>query len=255
MLFDIIADVRGRLPRLRQQSADLRVAALAREPARDFVAALTGPDLSVIAEIKRASPSRGSIDADLDPAALAAEYERGGASAVSVLTEPRFFQGSPDDLRLVRATVAVPVLRKDFILDPVQIWEARACGADAVLLIVAALDEQALAGLLAETRLAGMEALVEVHDAGEVDVAGAAGARVIGVNNRDLSTFEVDLATAERLAPLLGEDVVTVAESGIRDRADAARMRAAGYDAVLVGESLVRAGDARALVAGLRESG
>ena len=252
MLPQIIADVRRDLPALRQRADELQAAALRQGPARDFAAALKAPGLSVIAEIKRASPSRGPIDPDLNPPALAAEYQRGGAACISVLTEPRHFLGSLDDLLQVREAVRVPVLRKDFILDPVQIWEARAVGADAVLLIVAALDDQTLVDLLAETHLAGMEALVEVHNEDEVDRAGAAGARVIGVNNRDLASFEVDLGTAERLAARIDGEAVTVAESGIWSPADARRMQAAGYDAVLVGESLVRAADPVALLTGLR---
>lgn len=252
MLPQIIADVRRDLPALRPRADELQAAALRQEPARDFVAALKAPGLSVIAEIKRASPSRGPIDPDLDPPALAAVYQRGGAASISVLTEPRHFLGSLDDLLRVREAVRVPVIRKDFILDPVQIWEARAVGADAVLLIVAALDDQTLIDLLTETHLAGMAALVEVHNEDEVDRAGAAGARVIGVNNRDLASFEVDLGTAERLAARIDGEAVTVAESGIWSPADARRMQAAGYDAVLVGESLVRAADPAALLAGLR---
>ncbi len=192
--------------------------------------------------MKRRSPSRGVIDAALNPASLAGEYERGGAAAISVLTEPAFFDGSLRDLATVRTSVSVPVLRKDFILDEAQVWEARAAGADAILLIVAALEPEALASLLAVSRSAGMEPLVEVHTKDEVEVALDAGARIVGVNNRDLTTFEIDLATAESLRPQLGE-VIAVAESGIWSARDADRMRAAGYDAVLVGESLVRSGD------------
>jgi indole-3-glycerol phosphate synthase len=251
----IIADVRRDLPSLRKRASELREAALRQEPARDFLGALSEPGLSVIAELKRASPSRGLIDPDLNPAKLAREYEGGGAAALSVLTEPRHFLGSLDDLRRARAAVDVPVLRKDFLLDPVQVWEARAAGADAVLLIVAALDDETLADLLTETRLTGMEAMVEVHTAPEVERARSTGAQIIGVNNRDLGTFEVDLVTCETLAPLLGSEVVAVAESGIWTAADARRVRTAGYDAILVGESLVRADDPGALLADLRENG
>ena len=252
MLSQIIADVRLRLPELQRQSVEFEADAHRQEPARGFLAALAGPDLAVIAEVKRASPSRGVIDAKLDPISLAVEYGRGGAAAISVLTEPLHFQGSLDDLRRVRGGVDVPVLRKDFLIDPVQIWEARAAGADAVLLIVAVLDDTGLAELLTLTHATGMEALVEVHTAGEVERARAAGARIIRVNNRDLTTFDVDISTAERLAPLVADVPVAVAESGIWTRVDAGRMRAAGYDAVLVGESLVRAPDRSALLAGLR---
>jgi indole-3-glycerol phosphate synthase len=252
MLSQIIADVRRHLPGLQQRAAEFEAAAGRQEPARDFLGALGGPGLSIIAEVKRASPSRGVIDADLDPIALAAEYGQGGAAAISVLTEPLHFQGSLDDLRRVRRAVDVPVLRKDFLIDAVQIWEARAAGADAVLLIVAVLDDASLTELLALTRATGMESLVEVHTADEVERARAAGARVIGVNNRDLKTFDIELGTAERLAPLVAGVPVAVAESGIWTQADARRMRSVGYDAVLVGESLVRAPDRGALLAGLR---
>lgn len=255
MLSQIIAEVRLRLPDLQRQAAQLEAAARRQESARDFLAALAGPGLAVVAEVKRASPSRGPIDIDLDPVALAARYEGAGAAAISVLTEPRHFLGSLEDLRRIRQTVDIPVLRKDFLVDPVHIWEARAAGADAVLLIVAALDDATLADLLALTHATGMEALVEVHNEVEVERARAAGARVFGVNNRDLGTFEVDLSTAERLADLLVEVPVTVAESGIWTRADAHRMRAAGFDAVLVGESLVRSADPGALLAGMQEDG
>jgi len=253
MLSQIIAQVRRRLPELLRRAAEVEAAAGRQEPARDYLAALATPGLSVIAEIKRASPSRGLIDADLDPATLAVEYGHGGAAAISVLTEPRHFRGSLDDLVRVRQAVDVPVLRKDFLLDPIQVWEARAAGADAVLLIVAALEDAALADLLAATHANGMEAMVEVHSPLEVERARAAGARVIGVNNRDLETFEVDLGTAERLAPMLTGATVAVAESGIWTPADARRMRAAGYGAVLVGESLVRSPDPKGLLARLRE--
>ena len=253
MLSQIIGEVGRHLPALREREAELRARAHEQEPARDLIGALTASGLSVIAEIKRASPSRGLIDPDLDSATLAGEYQAGGASAISVLTEPRFFQGSLDDLRRARAAVELPVLRKDFILEPVQVWESRAAGADAVLLIVAALDDDTLTGLLGETRKAGMEALVEVHNAIEVERAIGGGARIVGVNNRDLATFETDLGTAEGLASLVKGFAATVAESGIWEAADAARMRAVGYDAVLVGESLVRASDPRAFLAGLLE--
>jgi indole-3-glycerol phosphate synthase len=253
MLAEIVADVRRDLPSLRERESGFRAKAARQTPARDFLGALTAPGLSVIAEIKRASPSRGLIDADLDPVTTAAAYELGGAAAISVLTEPHHFHGSLDDLENVRAAVELPVLRKDFIVDPVQIWEARAAGADAVLLIVAALDDATLAGLLNESQEAGVEALVEAHDARELDRARSAGARLIGINNRDLESFEVDLTTAELVARTL-TGVVSVAESGIWSAADARRMEASGYDAILVGESLVRAADPIRLLAELRGS-
>ena len=241
MLGSILESVRSGLPALRQRSAALHAAAEALPPPRDFASALATPGLAVIAEIKRRSPSRGIIDAHLDPVALAGDYQTGGAAAISVLTESSFFDGSLADLEAVRGAVTVPVLRKDFILEEAQIWEARASGADAVLLIVAALDPAQLEHLLESARSVRMEPLVEVHNTAEADVAVAAGAGVIGGNNRDLTTFEVDLATAEGLRRNLG-DVVAVAESGIWTAEHADRMRSAGYDAILVGESLVRAG-------------
>lgn len=242
MLGRILESVRSTLPALREQRDELHRAAVVRAMPRDFAGALAEPGLSVIAEIKRRSPSRGVIDAGLDPVDLARDYRSGGAAAISVLTEPRFFDGSLDDLSAVQASVAIPVLRKDFIIDDTQVWEARAAGADAILLIVAALQPGQLHRLLDAARSVGMEPLVEVHTLSEAEVAVAAGARIIGVNNRDLATFEVDLATAETLRPALG-DAVAVAESGIWTRDDANRMRAVGYDAVLVGESLVRSGN------------
>ena len=252
MLDDIIASVRRRLPALRQGEDRLREEARRRGPARDFVGALAGPGLSVIAEFKRASPSKGVINAGMDPAGRAAAFEAGGASAMSVLTEPDHFMGSPADLGAARAATSLPALRKDFTLHPAHVWEARAMGADAVLLIVAILDDPRLSGLLRTAEEAGLAALVEVHSREEAIRARAAGARVVGVNNRDLRTFRVDLATAERIAPLLEGVEVRVAESGVTGPADAARLRAAGYDAVLVGEYLSRASDPASAIAGLR---
>ena len=223
--------------------AEVRRRASEAPPARSLAAALGEPGLGVIAEIKRRSPSRGELAADLDPVRQARIYATAGAAAVSVLTDPDFFAGSPADLVAVRAAVALPILRKDFIVHPVQVWESRAMGADAILLIVAALDEETLRTLYAETRTAGMEALVEVHSRDDLRQAADLGARIVGVNNRNLATFTVDLATSEELAPLLTGVEVTVAESGIHGLEDARRMAEAGYDAILVGESLVTAPD------------
>lgn len=219
---------------------------------RAFPAALTGDHLAVIAEVKRRSPSRGVLAEDLDPAAQAVRYASGGAACISVLTEPDFFSGSNSDLMAVRSACPLPVLRKDFTLDPRQIWEARAIGADAILLIVAALDDSTLRRLHDTSLEAGVAALVEVHTAAEADRALALGATLIGVNNRNLDTFVVDLATSEQLADLLAGVPITVAESGIHHPRDAARMRAAGFDAVLVGEALVTAPDPAALITELR---
>lgn len=228
----------------------LERAAAEAPPARDFAAALSVPGrLAVIAEVKRRSPSKGVLAAGLDPAATAAAYVRGGAAALSVLTDGPFFGGSLEDLRAARGAVAVPVLRKDFTLDAIQVYEARAAGADAVLLVCAALPDD---GRLRELReladTLGMVALVEADDEVGVERALAAGARVIGVTNRDLRTFGEDLAVAERLASRIPDGVVAVAESAIRSREDAERMAAASFDAVLVGEALVRAPDPEAAV-------
>ncbi|HEX6798784.1 MAG TPA: indole-3-glycerol phosphate synthase TrpC [Ktedonobacterales bacterium] len=203
---------------------------------------LEGP-ARLVAEVKRASPSKGLLAERFDPAAQARAYERGGAAAISVLTEPHFFQGSLDHLRAVREVVGVPVLRKDFILDPYQVYEAREVGADALLLICALLDDATLAELLALTRSLGMEALVEVHDAAEVRRALAVGATVIGVNSRDLRTFEINPDVVRDLRPLVPNEVTFVAESGISSATDMARVRAFGGDAILVGEALMRAAD------------
>ena len=210
---------------------------------RDLEAALrrrAGRPIRAIAEVKRASPSAGPIRPDADAAEVAAAYERHGAAAVSVLTDGPFFAGSLADLTAVRDRVRVPVLRKDFLVDPYQVVEARAAGADAVLLIVAALERAALAELLAAAAEQGLSALVETHDATEVDAALAVGARVIGVNHRDLRTLEIDLGLTAQLRARVPGDRVLVAESGIRDAADVARLAAVGADAILVGESLMR---------------
>jgi indole-3-glycerol phosphate synthase len=229
---------------------DLRRAAAELPPARGLRGAVRrGPEgPRVIAEVKRRSPSKGDIRIDLDPAALATAYAAGGASAVSVLTEPRHFAGSPDDLRTVRAAVDLPVLRKDFVTTAYQVWEARAWGADAVLLIVAALDRPSLRALLEEAAGAGLDALVEVHTEPEAEVAAAAGATLIGVNTRDLATLEVDPDRFAVVRRALPDGAVLVAESGIRDHADVRAAADAGADAVLVGETLVRAADPAAAV-------
>ncbi len=244
ILREIIAHKRAELERARAPLAELRAAALDAPLARDFAAALCGDDVRVIAEIKRASPSEGAIrEQDFDPAAIASGYEIAGAAALSVLTDGRYFGGHLDHLRAARAAVEIPVLRKDFVIDERQVIEARAAGADAVLLIVAVLDGGRLAELLTLARELGMAALVEAHDQAEVEAALAMGARVIGVNNRDLRSFAVDLATTERLAAMVPADRVLVAESGVHTRADVERLAAAGADAVLVGTTLMRADD------------
>ncbi|QIM20998.1 indole-3-glycerol phosphate synthase TrpC [Phycicoccus sp. HDW14] len=233
----------------------LRDAVASAPPALDAEAVLRRPGLSLIAEVKRASPSKGALSDIPDPAALASAYAAGGASAISVLTEARRFGGSLDDLDAVRAAVSVPVLRKDFVVTEYQVWEARAHGADIVLLIVAALDDATLAGLLALVGELGMTALVEVHDEAETQRALDAGATVIGVNARNLKTLEVHDDTFSRLRPLLPPGVVTVAESGITGPADAGAYAAQGADVVLVGEALVRTGDPAGAAAAIVAAG
>ena len=235
--------------------AEVKAAAEAAPPPRDAATALRQSGIGVIAEVKRASPSRGSLANIPDPAELARAYQSGGARVISVLTEERRFHGSLADLDAVRAAVQVPVLRKDFIIRPYQIHEARAHGADVLLLIVAALDQPALASLLDRTESLGMTALVEVHTEEEADRALQAGATVIGVNARNLKTLEVDRDCFARIAPGLPSNVIKVAESGVRGRADLLAYAGAGADAVLVGEGLVTSGDPRAAVAALVTAG
>lgn len=253
----ILAGAARRVKALREAVAAGRAPALAERlaappvaPSGAFVRALRQPGLAVVAEVKRRSPSAGAIAPIPDPAALARAYAAGGAVAVSVLTEPERFGGSLGDLEAVARAVRVPVLRKDFLLDPLQLAEAAEAGAGAVLLIVAALGGRTAAMLAASGRL-GLEALVEAHDEAELDAALAAGALVVGVNSRDLRTFAVDLRVAERLRPRIPAGVVAVAESGVRTPEDARRLREAGYDAVLVGEALAAAADPAARVAAL----
>jgi len=212
-------------------------------PVRDFRAALGKPGLACIAEFKRRSPSKGWINQAADPVVVASAYQAGGAAAMSVLTDGPFFGGSLDDLCRVRAAVDIPVLRKDFIIDPYQVVEARVAGADAVLLIVSALAQEDLVALLAEVSRLGMEALVETHDRQEVERALATSARVIGVNHRDLRNFQMDMSLATTMRPLVPPDRLLVAESGIRTAVAVRRMQAAGLDAVLVGESLMSESD------------
>lgn len=234
----------------------LREQALARPKPVAFAVALRGERVRVIAEVKRASPSRGVFAAGADAVTVAEDYLAGGAAALSVLTDGPFFHGSLEDLERVamRAHAGqppVPVLRKDFIVDPYQVLEARAAGADALLLIVATLDRMQLAELLAATWELSMEALVEVHDEAELETALATGAQVVGINNRDLRTFTVDLSVSERLAPRVPGDRIVVAESGIHRTSDVERLAAAGVDAILVGEALMTAPNRQAAVAEL----
>jgi len=221
----------------------------------DALGALKADGVSVIAEVKRASPSKGAMAAIDDPAALAGDYEAGGARVISVLTEQRRFGGSLDDLGAVRRAVQVPLLRKDFVVSSYQLWEARAHGADLALLIVAALEQTVLVSLIERALSIGLLPLVEVHTDEELDRAVEAGATVIGVNARDLGTLEVDRAVFARLAPRIPDSVVKIAESGVRGPHDLLAYAAAGADAVLVGESLVTEKDPRAAVADLVTAG
>jgi indole-3-glycerol phosphate synthase len=229
--------------------ADLTARALTMEPTRGFRAALAGRSrLAVISEVKRRSPSRGDLNIGLDPASLVGEYERGGASCLSVLTDEEFFGGSIDDLQVARAACSLPVLRKDFTISALDVLDARLMGADCVLLIAAALEPAELIEFHHLAVEIGLDVLVEIHDEPELDVALAAGATLVGVNQRDLVTFQVDHERALRMAGQMPAGVVRVAESGVRDADDAASLHGAGYHAVLVGETLVTSGDpARAI--------
>ena len=257
VLDDIIAGVREDLA-IRQAEVSLdrlkqRVAQI--DPAIDPMPRFTGPGVAVIAEVKRSSPSKGALASIDDPAALAAEYEAGGAAAISVLTEGRRFKGTLDDLIRVRLAVSVPVLRKDFIVTAYQLFEARAAGADLVLLIVAALSDYELVCLIERAESIGLTPLVEVHTAEEVSRAVAAGARIIGVNARNLQTLEVDPGTFARLAPQIPSGIVRIAESGVRGPHDVIELARAGADVVLVGEALVTGRDPRSGVADLVAAG
>jgi indole-3-glycerol phosphate synthase len=247
ILDKIVADKRREAQTLRPQADRLRREAHARSDVRDFAGALRSRGaVRLIAELKKASPSAGVIQPQFDPVRIARQYEAAGAAALSVLTDERYFQGHLDDLRQVRAAVGLPVLRKDFIVDEVQVYESVARGADAILLIVAILDAVQLKDFIALARQLGVAALVEVHQELELDRALAAGADILGINNRDLRDFSVDLATTERLARLIHAHAtkpIVVAESGIRARADVERVAAAGVDAILVGESLMKGAD------------
>jgi indole-3-glycerol phosphate synthase len=263
VLDTIVAEKRievARLPVRTLAEDDLRAALAARDARRDFAAALrnprTGGKVSLIAEVKKASPSAGVIRADFDPVQIAREYEAAGADCLSVLTDEKFFQGSQDYLRQIRQAVKLPLLRKDFIIDERQIIESIEAGADAILLIVAILSDVELKRFHSLAIGAGLAALVEVHDEAELERALGAGAVLIGVNNRDLKTFKVDLVTTERLGARLlaeagGRDKLLVAESGIHARADVERLARCGAGAILVGESLMRHGNIGAKVAEL----
>ena len=250
----IVAQHRGRVAvdqRDTQQLLDLAKGCL---PTKGFRNALTEPGLSVIAEVKRRSPSKGDLFPDLDPAVLAKQYLQGGATCLSVLTDGPHFGGSAQDLQEASSAVHLPVLRKDFTVHDLDVLDARLMGADAVLLIAAALSTEELERLFLLAREVEIDALVEVHDEGEMEAALAVGADLVGVNQRDLYTFEVDQERALRMATLLPDDVIAVAESGVRGPEDAAALKDAGYQAVLVGETLVTSGDPAKAVSALRGS-
>ncbi|VAW07749.1 Indole-3-glycerol phosphate synthase [hydrothermal vent metagenome] len=252
VLEEIVASTRRRIGPLIQNRIDLRAAALSTDPALGFADALAAPGFQIIAEIKRKSPSAGVLAETLVPEEQAVVYVDGGAAAISVLTEPEFFAGSVADLQAVREAVDIPLLRKDFVVDSAQIYETKVLGADAVLLIVAILTDDELARLYDAALSVGLDVLVETHTEHEVERALEIGPRIVGVNNRDLATFVTDLGTAERIAPQVVGRAITVGESGVSSVDGARRMRTAGFDAILVGEALVRADDPAALIAELR---
>jgi indole-3-glycerol phosphate synthase len=246
MLNEIVARKRAEVA---QRKKDLPLSALEerigqQETLRDFAVAIKkGAGVRLIAEVKRASPSRGLLRPDFDPVALAQTYAAGGAAAISVLTEANYFQGSLDHLTMIRAAVTLPLLRKDFIFDPYQVYESRAHCADALLLIVAILSREQLGELLSLSHGLGLSCLVEVHCQSEVESAVASGARIIGINNRDLATFEVDIDTTRRLRSLIPRDRIVVSESGISGQKDVQKLQAWSVNAMLIGEALVTAAD------------
>ena len=249
LLSRLVLEARQDLQRRRfLMDSDRFEQAIAAYQPKDFAGAVRRPELAVIAEMKQRTPSMGVLADDYRPADLAHAYAEGGAAAISVLTHTAGFGGRVEHLREVRAATNLPILRKDFLTDPYEVAEARACGADAVLLIVAALERHELRNLVALSKSRGVAAVVEVHDERETAAALESGASLIGINHRDLRTFEVDLGRTERLRKLIPREVVVIAESGIRSSEDARRMRAAGADAILVGELLMRSPDSAARI-------
>jgi len=245
MLNKIVAQKREEV-KLRKQGvplATLEERIARRKAPLDFAAALHGDQMRLIAEVKRASPSRGILCPDFEPVTLATKYAQGGAAAISVLTEENYFGGSLDHLVAIREAVKLPLLRKDFIFDPYQVYETAAYGADALLLIVAMLDQKQLEELLSLSHSLGLKCLVEVHNEAEVDRALLSKAKIIGINNRGLNTFNIDINTTHRLRPLLPQGKIVVSESGISNRRDIKKLREWGVNAVLIGEALVTAGD------------
>jgi indole-3-glycerol phosphate synthase len=242
-LDEILREKRLEIERLRPRREELRQAALRRNDFRGFASALQrGPgQLALIAEIKKASPSAGVIVESFDPLEIAKNYARAGVDAISVLTDEKFFQGHLSYLALIREAVSPPLLRKDFVLEEIQILEAAAAGADAILLIVAALPQEQLVALLEAAEIYQLDVLVEVHTLAELESALETTAKIIGINNRNLATFEIDLGVTEKLSEDVPDGIVLVSESGIRTAEDLARIRACGVDAVLIGEALMRA--------------
>lgn len=254
ILARIVDHKRGTLANERARIAQLEKQASERRDQRDFRAALTANPPAIIAEIKQASPSKGLLSRDFNPAAIARTYAEGGAAALSVLTDREFFKGSLADLEKARAAVAIPVLRKDFTIDEFHVIEAAAHGADAILLIAAILDQASMTRLRELAAAFGMAALVEVHNAAELDLALASGAEIVGVNNRNLHTFEVTLETSLCLVGKIPANVVKVSESGIHSPNDTRKLAAAGYQAFLVGEHLMKSPDPAAALRALRPS-
>jgi indole-3-glycerol phosphate synthase len=250
-LGQILSETRSRVAELKRRRQALEVAAAHQTRPPSFAAALRRSDVAVIAEVKRRSPSRGEINAELAPGTQAAAYHAGGAAAISVLTEPRHFGGSGDDLVAARAAAPIPVLKKDFHIDPIQLLEARAVGASAVLLIARSLEPSRLAALVAETRAFELEPLIEVRTEGELDLALSTDATVIGINSRDLETLALEFSVTGRLLKLIPAGRVAIAESGVTGRADVELAGACGADAVLVGSVLSAAGDPAAAVRAL----
>jgi len=262
MALSAILKIKGEKLRLLKEDSNyaarleaMAVKAGAAAPPRDFLAAISGEGLKIIAEVKKASPSKGIIREEFDPLALAREYEQNGASAISVLTEEEFFLGKLEYIKLIKGQVKVPLLRKDFILDEYQVYESGAAGADAVLLICAILAEKRLVELITLTEKLSMTALVEVHTRAELDMAIKAGARLIGINNRDLKTFKTDIEMTRTLAPLVPEGTVIVSESGIKSAKDITGLMGYGVNAFLIGETLAREKDAGAKLRALLSFG
>jgi indole-3-glycerol phosphate synthase len=248
MLDRIIAQKRQEVEQRKKETplSYLQERIARQKPVLDLAPALKGDHIRLIAEVKQASPSRGMLTSNFNPIRLAQAYAEGGAAAISVLTEANYFMGSNEHLAAIKEVVGLPLLRKDFIFDPYQIYESRAYGADALLLVAAILSQRQLEELMSLSHSLRLRCLVEVHDEGEVERAVLSDAEIIGINNRDLNTFSVDINTARRLRPLVPKGKIVVSESGIRSRKDMEKLRKWGVDAVLVGEALVTAGDVRA---------